>query len=79
MLAASTVETSSCREAAIVGGITRSVISCGRINTPWVAQYAADIIAEFRLVGVDKTPPGLVELAGVIDRFQTSYRQPFPS
>ena len=78
MLAAENVDTHSCREAAIVGGIVRCVISCGRINGPWVAQYAADIVAEFNLVGVDRKPPGMAEVAMVVDKFQQSYSQPFP-
>jgi len=78
MLAAEHVDVSTMREAAIVGGITRCVISCGRVNGPWVSQYAADILAEFRVRNVDATPPGPMEIGMLADRFQTSYRQPFP-
>ena len=77
MLAAEMVQTSSVREAAILGGIVRCVIACGRYNGPWISQYAADIIHAFNLVGVDRTPPNLAEIAMMLERFEESYSQPF--
>ena len=43
MMAAEAVDVATLREAAILGGIVRSVIACGKINVPWCGQYAADV------------------------------------
>jgi hypothetical protein len=77
MMAAESVETSTVREAAIVGGIVRCVIAAGKINGPWVSQYAADMLAEFNIRDIDRSPPNLAEMAGIVERFQQSYSQPF--
>ena len=76
MLAAEMVDTTDCREAAILGGIVRCVISCGKINVPWVGQYTADILGCFNLEG-NCRPASLTEVAAVVERFQLSYSQPF--
>ena len=77
MLAAEAVDTNSCREAAIVGGIVRTVIATGQIHPAWVAKYTSDIIHHFKILNVDARPPGLLEMEPVVQRFQQSYRQPF--
>lgn len=77
MYAASNTETTTCREAAILGGIVRNVIATGRYNGPWISQYAVDIIDEFRLRGVDRTLPGPTELAMVLERFEVAYGRRF--
>lgn len=73
MTAAGAVETSTCREAAIVGGIVRNICSTGRYSGPWVAQYAVDAIEAFHLVGVDRSLPGPTELGYMLERFETEY------
>ena len=78
MLAAEAVDTSTVREAAILGGIVRCVIACGKINVPWVGQYTADIIAAFNLRGINRGPASLTEMSVMVERFQQSYSQPFP-
>ncbi len=77
MFAADAVDVSTLRQAAILGGVVRSVIACNRINVPWVGQYTADIINAFNLNGVDRSPASLTEVAAVVERFQQSYAQPF--
>ena len=78
MLAAEAVDTATVREAAILGGIVRSVIACGKINVPWCGQYAADMLEAFRVRDIDRKPPGLTEMSVMVERFQQSYSQPFP-
>ena len=77
MLAADNVDTSTMRQAAILGGIVRCIASCGKINAPWVAQYTADILTEFKLPGVSTKPATFSELSAMIDKFNESYSQPF--
>ena len=77
MMAAEHVDTHNVREAAILGGLVRSVIACGRINVSWSAQYAVDMIREFKLPGVDTCQPGPTEMQMMVERFQESYSQPF--
>ena len=78
MSAAEAVDTTTLREAAILGGVVRSVIACGRINVPWCSQYATDMLEAFR-VRDGRTPIGHTETLDVIERFQASYSQPFPT
>ncbi len=75
MIASSNVQTTSCREAAILGGIVRCKIAANKYNGPWIAQYASDIIGSnggFNLVGVDRSPPNMAEIAMVLDRFKAA-------
>ena len=73
MLTASTLEVASCREAAIVGGIVRSMVDHGRYYAPAIATNTRDTLNEWNLVGVDRTPPGMAEMAMVLDRFRECY------
>jgi hypothetical protein len=73
LLAASQTETTSPRDAAIVGGIVRSLIDTGGCDRGRVARYAVGVIIEFKLVGVDRTPPGPTEYRMVLNRFERAY------
>ena len=73
MRAAGEVDTSTHREAAIVGGIVRNICATGRINRDWIATYAVDAICGFKLAGGDRTLPGPTEMGMVIERFEAAY------
>ncbi len=77
MLAGAQVATHSVREAAIVGGIVRCAIATGGYNGQWIAEYAVDAIASFKVVNVDRSPPNLAEVAMVLERFEEAYGRPF--
>jgi hypothetical protein len=77
MLASSSVDAHSLREAAILGGIVRCAVATGRYNGVWAAQYAADAIEGFRLRDVDATPPGPTEMLATLERFETAYGRRF--
>ena len=76
MHAAGQVDTSSVREAAIVGAIVRCACATGRYNEQWISQTAVDIIHEFRIL-VDRTPPGPTEIAVMVERFEDAYGRKF--
>jgi hypothetical protein len=76
LLAASLVDTSSPREAAIVGAACRNIIATGRCSPEWVGQTACDTLREWRLVGVPTTRPGPTEVHMVLDRFARVYGRP---
>jgi hypothetical protein len=73
MHAAELVDTYSPREAAVLGGIVRSVIATGHCDAEYVAGYAQDILCTFNLVGVDRSVPCLAEIGMVLDRFEEVY------
>ena len=77
MMAAASIDTHSVREAAIVGGIVQCACSTGRYNADFIRRYMHDIIVEFRLVNVDRTPPNVAELAMVVSRFEDAYGRTF--
>jgi len=77
MHSADLVETHSAREAAVLGGIVRSVIATGRPDIADIAHYARDILGVFNLVGVDRSMPCRVEIDMVLERFETVRRGPF--
>jgi hypothetical protein len=77
MAAAASTETTTAREAAIVGAIVRCAIATGRYNGHWIAQAAVDVITEFNLVNVDRTPPGPTEVGMVLERFEEAYGRRF--
>ena len=77
MMAAECVDTSTIREAAIVGGIVRCAIATGRYNGPWISQYASDAIEAFSIRNVDPTPPGPTEIGVVLERFEAAYGRKF--
>jgi hypothetical protein len=74
MHAADLVDTHSAREAAVLGGIVRSVIGTGRTDLAYVAHYVRDILGVFNLVGVDRSPPCGAEIAMVLERFEAVHR-----
>jgi hypothetical protein len=76
MHAADLVGTHSVREAAVLGGIVRSVIATGRCDVVYIAQYARDILGVFNLVGVDRTTPCAAEIAMVVERFEAVHGSP---
>lgn len=76
MNAAGEVETSTVREAAIVGAIVRCACSTGRYNGPWISQTTSDILHEFRLL-VDRTPPCMAEVGMMVERFEAAYGRKF--
>jgi anaerobic selenocysteine-containing dehydrogenase len=73
MIAADAVETCHPREAAILGGIVRSAIDAGRLDHDFVRRYTREIIGEFKLVNVDRVPPGSTEIDMVLSRFEAEY------
>jgi hypothetical protein len=77
MLASSSVDASTMREAAILGGIVRCCAATGRYNGPWISQYASDAIEGFRLRDVDATPPGPTEMLTVLEKFEGAYGRRF--
>lgn len=78
MFAASLIDTTSCREAAILGGIVRQAIEHGwGIDGDNVAHYAARVVRDFKLVGVDRTPPGPTEVGMMLDRFEAAFGHKF--
>lgn len=77
MLAGSVIDTHSVREAAIVGGIVRCTIATGCYNPDFIRRYTHDILGEFHVVNVDRTPPNMAELAMVVDRFEDALGRPF--
>lgn len=74
MHAADLVGTYSPREAAVLGGIVRSVIAVGRPDVLYIAQYVRDILGLFNLVGVDRSTPCAAEIAMVVERFEAVHR-----
>lgn len=78
MFASSLIDTASCREAAILGGIVRNAIEHGwGIDGDNVGHYAAHIIRDFNLVGVDRTPPGPTEVGMMMERFEAAFGHKF--
>ncbi len=76
MQAADQVDTHSIREAAVLGGVVRSIIGTGRCDVEYVARYARDIIGAFNLVGVDRSVPCSTEVNMVIERFEEVHGRP---
>jgi hypothetical protein len=76
---AAEVNTSSAREAAIVGGLVRSTFAAGHIDIDSVARHARALMHEFDLRDVDRSAPGGAEIAMVLDRFEHGRRRlPWP-
>lgn len=68
MLAAATVQTSSPRQAAILGGLVRSAIDHGHLSMPVVSAHMSSVLVG--LVGVDRREPSTAEVAMVLDEFE---------
>jgi hypothetical protein len=77
MHAADLVGTYSVREAAVLGGIVRSVIATGGSDVVYISQYARDILGVFNLVGVDRSAPCAAEIAMVVERFEAVHGSSF--
>ena len=73
MNAAAEVDTSGPREAAILGGVCRSMIEHGNMRPDVVRWWMAAILQHFRLVNVDCRPPCNAELAMVLQRFEEAF------
>lgn len=86
MMAAGEVETSSCREAAILGGIVRSLIDTGHLKITFVQHYTAEAVRHFAsdIAGTSERPntsrPGSAEIKKVarkfLDRYDPGHSQP---
>lgn len=74
--AADAIDTTTRREAAIVGGIVRSVIDHGRLRPDYVRSYTRHIIGEFGMADVDSRLPCNAEIAMVLQRFEANYGRP---
>jgi hypothetical protein len=70
MHAADLVGAHSVREAAVLGGIVRCIIATGRSDIGYIANYTREILADFNLVGVDRSAPGAGEITMVLERFE---------
>lgn len=68
MLAAATVQTSSARQAAILGGLVRSAIDYGHLSMPVVSAHVSSVLSG--LTNVDRREPCSAEVAMVLDQFQ---------
>jgi hypothetical protein len=70
MNAAGEVATNSPREAAILGGVVRSVIEHGHMKPEVVRWWTTAVLGHFNLAMVDRRPPCAAEMAMVIQRFE---------
>src|SRR5690606_30410986 len=70
MLAAANVQTSSVRQAAILGGLVRSAIDYGHLSMPVVSAHMSSVLSG--LAGVDRREPCSAEVAMVLEQFQRS-------
>lgn len=77
MLAASRVQTSNIRQAAILGGLVRSAIDHGRLDTSHVRRHVAQTLGRF--VNVDRQPPVNAEIAMVLAEFERELGHRFMS
>lgn len=73
MQAASTLDTTTCREAAIVGAIIRTLVECGGYYAPNISRTTVATLDEWKFAAVDRTPPGMAEIAMLVDRFKAAY------
>lgn len=79
LMAASEVVTDSLREAAILGGIVRSLLDTGHLRISFVRHYAPQVIGFFAVNGdlyrerVDTSTPTDQEIKRVASRFLDKY------
>ena len=73
LTAADEVDTAGPREAAIMGGIVRSLIDTGTMRPDMVKAWMSTILEQFHLANVDRRPPCKAELSMVLQRFEEAF------